>query len=128
MPLPRAVARFNKRWTNCFVEPLARRSPGFAVVHHRGRTSGARYSTPINAFRQDDTVIVALTYGPSTDWFRNIQAGPAELEVHQTRSPIVGVELLRRHEAASALPTAVRLTTRLLGVKDFAAIQLGSRT
>ena len=86
MPLPRAVARFNKRVTNRFLEPIARRSSGFAVVHHVGRRSGREYTTPVNLFRlgdegagvgdrsTTDAAIVSLTYGPSADWVRNVLA------------------------------------------------------
>lgn len=130
MPLPRSVARFNKRWTNRFLEPLASRSAGFAVVHHLGRNSGRAYATPVNAFGGGAVVIVTLSYGPSADWVRNVQANPgsAEIEVAKDRRPIMDVEIIGRREAAAALPSFVRLATRLLGIHDFLRVQRGVRS
>ncbi|MGI9614526.1 MAG: nitroreductase family deazaflavin-dependent oxidoreductase [Acidimicrobiales bacterium] len=130
MPLPRSVARFNKRWTNRFLEPLAKRSAGFAVVHHVGRTSGRAYSTPVNAFGRGAVLIVTLSYGPSADWVRNVQANPrnAEIEVGKNRWPIIDVEIVGRREAATALPAFVRLATRVLGIHDFLRVERGVRS
>src|SRR5579859_3528831 len=74
MPLPRSVARFNRRFTNRILGPLAYILPGFAVVVHTGRQTGRQYQTPINAFRRGDGFIIILTYGPATDWARNVLA------------------------------------------------------
>ena len=130
MPLPRSVARFNKRWTNRFLEPLARRSAGFAVVHHLGRISGRAYSTPVNAFGRGAVLIVTLSYGPSADWVRNVQANPgtAEIEVGKDRWSIIDVGIIGRNEAAAALPAFVRLATRLLGIHDFLRVHRGVRS
>lgn len=80
MPLPHVVARFNKRVTNRFSDPIAQMSRGFAVVHHTGRRSGASYSTPVNLFHLNDSVIVALTYGPTADWAQNVMSGGGVVE------------------------------------------------
>lgn len=133
MPLPRRVARFNKRATNRFMEPLARRFENFAVVHHRGRVSGAAYATPVNYFRVIDRsdsaerVIVALTYGPRADWVRNVGHGPAELERHGRRTPIVAVVGIDREAAWPCLPPLVRLALRVLRVRHFLELSLGDR-
>ena len=86
MPLSRRVARFNKRVTNRLLRPLAERAPGFAIVVHTGRRSGATYETPINAFRAPGGYRVALTYGPGADWVRNVlAAGGCALRVRGRR-------------------------------------------
>jgi deazaflavin-dependent oxidoreductase (nitroreductase family) len=74
MPLPRRVARFNKRYTNRVFRVFAARAPGFAILVHKGRKSGATYETPINAFGIPGGYRVALTYGPEADWVRNVLA------------------------------------------------------
>ena len=74
MPLSRGLARFNRVVTNRISRPLAGWLPGFAVLVHRGRKSGAEYRTPLNAWLGDDDVIVALTYGRDTDWLKNLTA------------------------------------------------------
>jgi deazaflavin-dependent oxidoreductase (nitroreductase family) len=60
---------------------VAGRLPGFAIVSHVGRKSGHGYRTPVNVFRTDDGgYIIALTYGPESDWVKNaLAAGSCEL-------------------------------------------------
>lgn len=124
MPLPRAVAHFNKRWTNRFLEPIARRSPGFAVVHHVGRWSGRSYATPVNLFAGDGCHVVLLTYGPRADWFQNVMAGPATIETRGTNRTIMSIELVDRGAVAGVVPSVVRLATRVLRAHDFARLTL----
>jgi len=44
------------------------------LVVHRGRRSGRVYDTPVLVFPADDGYVIALTYGPDTDWIRNVLA------------------------------------------------------
>ena len=119
MPLPYAIARFNKRVTNRFIEPIARRASGFAVVHHAGRVSGTDYSTPVNAFALGDDLIVALTYGPIADWAQNVLAGGGQIEQSLGRHDIASAEIVDRSIAWPALPLVVRGALRILRVTDF---------
>ena len=48
--------------------------PGFAIVIHVGRRSGRTYETPVNVFRDESRYVFALTYGPESDWVRNVLA------------------------------------------------------
>ena len=125
MPLPHGVARFNKRVTNRFLQPLAERSRGFVVVHHTGRRSGRRYTTPVNAFTAgDDELVVALTYGPSADWARNVEAGLGTVEQLGRHRPIESVTLVGRETAWPLLPRVVRLALRIMGVRQFLLLRL----
>jgi deazaflavin-dependent oxidoreductase (nitroreductase family) len=45
-----------------------------SVVRHVGRISGREYETPVTAMATDDGFVIALPYGPRTDWLRNVQA------------------------------------------------------
>ena len=124
MPLPRAVARLNKRYTNRLIEPLVARLPGFAVVAHRGRISGSSYRTPVYAFNGGDSdavnrVFVALTYGPSADWAQNVLAGGGELHRDGAATVIEAAVLVNRSAAWGYLPLGVRATLRILRVTDF---------
>ena len=126
MPLPRAVARFNKAVTNRYVEPLARRRRGFAVVHHRGRRSGRAYSTPVNLFPLgDDEAVVALTYGPVADWARNVLDGGGDVETVTGVRPITASSVVDRSVAWPVLPWFVRAALRVLRVRDFMRLSLG---
>lgn len=126
MPLPHAIARFNRRVSNRLLEPLARRSSGFAVVNHRGRRSGRRYTTPVNLFIVDDPPTVdgarsyaALTYGPDTDWVNNVLNGPATITTQRITVTIVAATIVGRDTAWPHIPAPVRLALRLLTVRDF---------
>ena len=48
--------------------------PGFAIVIHVGRRSGRTYETPVNVLRDESRYVFALTYGPESDWVRNVLA------------------------------------------------------
>ena len=63
MKLSRTVARFNKTINNRLQGSYAWLTPPWAVILHRGRRSGRAYRTPVLAFRQDGTLIIALLYG-----------------------------------------------------------------
>lgn len=95
MPLPDGLARFNRRVTNRVTGPFARWLPGFGVVVHRGRVSGREYRAPVNAFRTDDGVAIALTYGSDRDWVRNVLAAG-------------GCDLLRRGKTVALTDPTIR--------------------
>ena len=119
MPLPTALARFNRRVTNRLTRRIARRRPGFAVVVHRGRTSGRVYRTPVNAFERPGGYVVALTYGPRADWVRNVlAAGECLLETRGRRVRLTNPRLVR-DPARRLVPLPVRLILRLIGVDYF---------
>lgn len=73
MPLSPRIARFNRRVTNPIARLAAGRVPPLAIVVHMGRRSGRTYRTPVMAFRgRGGGYLIALTYGPDTDWVRNV--------------------------------------------------------
>jgi deazaflavin-dependent oxidoreductase (nitroreductase family) len=81
MPLPQGLAKFNRVVTNQITGVVAGRLPGFGIVVHTGRKSGRVYRTPVNVFPHDGRYRIALTYGPDSDWVRNVlAAGRFELE------------------------------------------------
>jgi len=119
MPLPMALARFNRRVTNRLTGTFAGRLPGFGIVEHRGRTSGRTYRTPINVSRRPGGYVVALTYGPDAQWVRNVlAAGGAVLETggrrHQLRNPRLVRDPRRR-----PVPPPVRAVLGLVNVDAF---------
>jgi deazaflavin-dependent oxidoreductase (nitroreductase family) len=72
--LPRSLARFNKVVTNRVQGLWAPYLPPYAVIVHRGRTSGTEYRTPVTAFRGGGALVVPLLYGDGSDWVRNVLA------------------------------------------------------
>lgn len=119
MPLGRSVARFNRRVTNHITGPLAPVLPGFGVIIHTGRTSGAEYRTPVTVFRDDDGYVVALTYGARADWVRNVlTAGGCELATRGRRITLREPEIVTG-DRAPTLPLPVRLVLRDIKVTEY---------
>ena len=125
MPLPSWLARFNRGVTNRVSRPVAGRLPGFAIVRHRGRRSGRFYRTPVNLFRRDGSVVIALTYGPDRDWVRNVMAaGECEVEtrgrVLQLKDPRLVTDPRR-----GLVPAPVRPILGAIGVTQFLVLRAG---
>ena len=119
MPLPRSIARLNRRLTNHLLGGLATRLPGFGIVIHTGRTSGRQYRTPVNVFRRGDRYIIALTYGSESDWVRNVLAdGGCTLETRE-RTLHLSQPRLVHDERRRVVPAPVRLILGLIDVSDF---------
>jgi deazaflavin-dependent oxidoreductase (nitroreductase family) len=69
------------------MRPLASKSAGgpgasTSVVHHIGRTSGRSYATPVGAVPIADGFVIALPYGLSADWLKNVLASGSATIVH----------------------------------------------
>ncbi len=124
MPLPMALARFNRVVTNRVSRPLAGRLPWFALIVPRGRKSGQQYETPVNAWIDDRSVIVALTYGRDTDWLKNLNATRGGEVVSGGRRYPVGPAQVIGPDGMSRMPRPVRLILRLIDVDEFAVMPL----
>jgi deazaflavin-dependent oxidoreductase (nitroreductase family) len=123
MSISKRVARFNKRVTNRVTRHIASWMPGFAIVSHVGRRSGRRYRTPVNVFRDGDRYLFALTYGPDSDWVRNVlAAGGCEIE---TRRKTVELRDPKRFTdpARQLIPIPARWILRLLDVNEFVTLR-----
>lgn len=119
MPIPRAVARFNRVVTNPVQRLWAGRVPGFAIVEHTGRRTGAIHRTPVNAFRTPEGFAIALTYGAESDWVKNVLfAGCGRLEHRRRRIRVEAPRVERGPRALELLPPAARVAQRLLGVDE----------
>ena len=120
MPLPRTIARFNRRITNPFLGLLADRLPPLATIVHRGRHSGREYRTPIMAFPARDEVVIALTYGREVDWVRNVlAAGGASLVYRGRELSLTYPQLVKTARPMASLPAPVRLILHRLRVEDY---------
>jgi deazaflavin-dependent oxidoreductase (nitroreductase family) len=107
------------RLFNPLMRPFAARLPGFAIIGYLGRRSGRHYRTPINVFHRDGDYVFALTYGPDSQWVRNVlAAGTAELEEHGRTVTLRDPRRIT-DPTASLLPLVVRLFLRLMRVTEF---------
>src|SRR3954453_5270473 len=119
MPLPKSLARFNLKVTNRITGPFAGPGPGFAIVHHTGRRSGTRRTTPVNLFRDGDRYVIALTYGPDSEWVRNVLvAGRCEVLTRGRTLGLTDPEVV--HDPTRRLvPVPVRAALRAANVEHF---------
>lgn len=127
MPLPRAVARFN-RYPNWIARRLAPHVPPFLLVTHTGRTSGKRYRTPVFGFRTDDGFIIALTYGRESDWVRNVLAADGcEAVYRRQRFSLTDLRLITGDPRQQPLPGVVGRALHRFNVNDFLLVRAGTR-
>jgi deazaflavin-dependent oxidoreductase (nitroreductase family) len=117
---PLAVIRpFTIHVFNPFSRLFVRWLPGFGILSYRGRKTGKRYRTPMNAFRDGDGWVFALTYGSDVQWVKNVLAsGHAELLVRRTTYRLVDPELLV-DPARRLMPFGIRQLLGLMRVSEF---------
>lgn len=63
-----------------------------SVIHHVGRMTGRRYRTPVVAAPTDDGFAIALPYGTTSNWVKNVMASGSatilyEGVIHQLDRP-----------------------------------------
>ncbi len=98
--------------------------PGLGVVVHHGRRTGRVYRTPVNVFAAEDGYVLALTYGPDTDWVKNVlAAGCCEL---RTRGRVISLTSPRlfRDETRRDIRLLERQILRVIGVADFLSLKV----
>jgi deazaflavin-dependent oxidoreductase (nitroreductase family) len=120
MPLPSSLGRFNKGVVFRVLGPLGGRVRPFAIVGHTGRTTGSGYETVVWAFERDGTVAIALTYGPETDWVRNVlAAGGGTIGLGGEVTPIGDPRIVGDDAGLPFVPAPVRAALRALDVHEF---------
>lgn len=122
MPIPRWVARVNRRMTNHITAPIARYIPGFGVIVHRGRRTHQVYRTPVNVFAAPGGYTVALTYGTGSDWVKNVlAAGECDLQTGG-RVEHLAASRVFHDESLTLVPWLPRKILALLHVADFISL------
>jgi deazaflavin-dependent oxidoreductase (nitroreductase family) len=112
---------FNKYVTNRILRRFANSSRGpFAIIHHVGRRSGKPYETVIWVWPLGEGFVIALTYGPKVDWYRNLQAaGGGTMFWHRRVYTVEKPEPIDVNTALPAFPAAFRPLFRRVGMQDF---------
>jgi deazaflavin-dependent oxidoreductase (nitroreductase family) len=119
------LARANRHLTNRLFGPLAPwLLPGFGVVVHIGRKSGRQYRTPVNVFRRGNSYVIALTYGPRSDWVQNVMAGGEVALETRGRTERLGHPRIVHDESRRAMPRFARPILALVGVSDFLVVDI----
>jgi hypothetical protein len=120
-PIRNRIRAFNKHILNPIILKIAGapRSP-IALIHHIGRRSGQHYLTPVVAQPIRDGFVIALTYGPSVDWYRNIMAGgQCSLGWGGREYVIEKLDAIHGSGGMVEFPAAIRLILRILGVDHY---------
>lgn len=112
MPLPRWLARVNKR----FMNPREIRRGVRPVLTHVGRASGTTYRTPLDAHPVPGGFLFVPLYGPRTDWVRNVlAAGEARLTIGGEEVRLESPRMVRKRDA---WPEVASGTKPPVGVSD----------
>ncbi len=129
MPFPRAVARTNRYWINPVARRVAGKLPPFILIRHVGRSSGTPYETPVWAFRQPDGFLIVLTYGPDTDWLRNLQAaGSCDGVYGGATYRLTNPRIVAGDPRSQPLPWLVQRAVGIIGVRHFLNVTAHGRT
>jgi deazaflavin-dependent oxidoreductase (nitroreductase family) len=98
--------------------------PQFGVVVHRGRVSGREYQTLVNWWRDEETAIVALTYGSDVDWLKNLRAAGGGAIVNRKRIYRLGMPEVIGPEGLRRMPGALKVMLDGIDVDQFAVMPL----
>ena len=116
MMFPPWFERFQVKYFNPALKPIARYLPGTATIEHRGRKSGKPYETIVTTYRKDNQLAIALGHG-KTDWVKNVLAA-GEADVHYARRQvhITNPRILPAGSDGEGLPFMARVQLRRIGV------------
>ena len=122
-PRSRRLIRSIARVVNPLVLRIAgrRHMPVVGIVHHRGRTTGRRYATPLGIRpAAAGGFVVPLTFGESAGWYRNIAAaGWCVVTWRGADHTVAGPVIVDRATALPAFPRYERLALRAIGINQF---------
>jgi deazaflavin-dependent oxidoreductase (nitroreductase family) len=120
--MPSWMPRCNRLVINPVQRLWAPYVPPFAMVCHRGRTSGKDHANPVLAFRSGSTVAIPLVYGSDTQWLRNLRAaGGGEIRRGGQTHRISNLRVVTDPETEGLPPiarAAIRKTPFLLADLD----------
>jgi deazaflavin-dependent oxidoreductase (nitroreductase family) len=114
--MPSWLPRFNRLVTNRIQGLWAPYLPPWAMVVHRGRRSGARYSTPVLAFRRGDRLAIALLYGSEAQWVKNLLAAGGGEVIRAGRRSALRSPRIVTHDCSDPLPWVTARMARHMGV------------
>jgi deazaflavin-dependent oxidoreductase (nitroreductase family) len=116
MLFPPWIERLQIKYFNPLLRPLSKRMPGFAVIKHRGRTSGKEFETIVTAYRKDGVLAVLLAHG-KTNWVKNVlAAGAADIHVGRKNIHLVNPRVLPAGTVDASLPRIAQIGAKRSGV------------
>jgi deazaflavin-dependent oxidoreductase (nitroreductase family) len=89
------------------------------VLHHVGRSSGRRYATPLGIEPRGDDFVIAIVYGPRSDWLKNVlAAGEATIELDGETIAVDRPEVIPTAGVMDSFGSMDRFYQRLLGTES----------
>jgi deazaflavin-dependent oxidoreductase (nitroreductase family) len=112
------VRRFNRAFGNPHQMKTAGTPGAYAsVIRHVGRKTGRSYETPVVPFATPDGFVIALPYGPGTDWIKNVLAtGSATIVTEGDTWSVDQPELVPTAVAAPYMPAKEQRELRRFAV------------
>jgi deazaflavin-dependent oxidoreductase (nitroreductase family) len=115
MIIPVWLERFQIKYVNPMLRPLSKRMPGFAVIKHRGRTSGKEFETIVTAYRKDSILAIGLVHG-KTNWVKNVlAAGEADIHVGRKDLHLTNPRVLPAGTVDPTLPRVPQMLAKRQG-------------
>jgi deazaflavin-dependent oxidoreductase (nitroreductase family) len=115
MLFPVWLERAQIEYLNPMLGPLLKRLPGFAVIRHRGRSSGKDYETIVSAYRKGSVLAIGLVHG-KTNWVKNVlAAGEADIHVGRKDLHLVNPRVLPVGTVDPALSRVARMLAKRQG-------------
>jgi len=126
-PRTRSTVRSIARFINPVILRIAGRRwmPILGILHHRGRSSGRAYATPLGMRRLGDRFVMPRTFGENAAWYRNVlAAGGAVVTYLGIDYTLIEPEVIDYATAAPAFPRYERLQFRLIGINEYLRLRI----
>jgi len=126
-PRTRRVVRSVARFVNPVTLQIAGRRwmPIVGILHHRGRSSGRAYATPLGMRRLGDNFVMPRTFGEDAAWYRNVLAAGGCVVTYLGKDyTLVEPEVIDYATAAPAFPRYERLQFRLIGINEYLRLRI----
>lgn len=126
-PRTQRVVRSVARFVNPVTLQIAGRRwmPIVGILHHRGRSSGRAYATPLGMRRLGDRFVMPRTFGEDAAWYRNVLAAGGCIVTYLGKEyTLVEPEVIDYATAAPAFPRYERLQFRLIGINEYLRLRI----
>jgi deazaflavin-dependent oxidoreductase (nitroreductase family) len=121
MPVPKWVAKFNKRVIN----PREVKRGKWPVLVHVGRSSGTTYHTPLEVHPVDGGYIFVLVYGSDSDWVQNVlAAGSATLEIDGDLVELISPRLVSKEHASKVMAADTKAPPGFLRISEYLQVDV----
>jgi deazaflavin-dependent oxidoreductase (nitroreductase family) len=129
-PVQDAVRRLNRvTWNPQAMRTAGQPGASASVVRHVGRISGAQYETPVEVVETEDRFVIALPYGTSPDWLKNVLAAGSAVIVDDGSTYLVDdPEVVPAVIGNSFFPAKDQRSHRLFGIDDFLLLRRAEST